>query len=450
MICREISWRGPYAAFDPFVGMAHAHLLHGGERSTDAQWSIIAAFPKDLLALEDDNVQSWLHEVQSILNARAVSEMGEGIGAPIHSGLIGFVGYEALGALEPTLCLPRSPHQFPNAIFGVYDALAVFDRGHRQAWVVGRCEAACRRLERALGRDELRPVQIPKFSNVTSNFSRAEYVQRIECVIEKIRAGDFYQANIAQQLNAFTENAFSGFDLFRMIGAESDAAFGAFLQYEHGSILSNSPERFFKTEKNNNGDRLIRVEPIKGTRPRADNIEQDTHLAQSLITDPKDRAENIMIADLMRNDLSKICLDNSIREEAICELMTLSRVHHLVSRISGILRGDITMADIFRALFPSGSITGAPKVEAMKAIANTEKIGRGPYCGAIGYIDDAGGADFSVSIRTMMIDTQGCQLTVPVGGGVTLRSVPQDEFEETLVKARSATGGAIDPRVDVA
>lgn len=449
MICREISWRSPYAAFAPFVGMPHAHMLHGGDLSMVSQWSVIAAFPKDVLELKNDDVERWLNKVQSVLNARALSDQEDDGLSPFQSGLVGFIGYESLGSLEPSLELPKSPYVFPNAIFGVYDALVVFSRHHHKAWIVGRCETACTQLENNLGDDELVPTVQPKFSKIASNFSRLEYIHQIEQTIEKIRAGDLYQANIAQKLNAISDAEFSGFDLFRHVGAQSDASFGAFLQYEHGTILSNSPERFFKTFKNDVGERCIQVEPIKGTRPRADDVEHDIHLAQSLKDDAKERAENIMIADLMRNDLSKICDDSSINEDAICELMTLTRVHHLVSRISGLLRDEVTMVDILRALFPSGSITGAPKMEAMQVIAETEKTGRGPYCGAIGYMDDRGGTDFSVSIRTMMIEDNRCRLSIPVGGGITIRSMPEDEYEETLVKARSATSGIINAETKI-
>ena len=145
-----------------------------------------------------------------------------------------------------------------------------------------------------------------------------------------------------------------------------------------------------------------------------------------------------MIADLMRNDLSKICCDDSICEDAICELLTLSRVHHLVSRISGVISDGVAVSDIFRALFPSGSITGAPKLAAMRQIANVERVGRGPYCGALGYIDDRGDMDFSVAIRTMTLRDGGREMSIPVGGGITLRSSPEEEYQETLVKARAA------------
>jgi para-aminobenzoate synthetase component 1 len=215
------------------------------------------------------------------------------------------------------------------------------------------------------------------------------------------------------------------------------------LQYENGAIVSNSPERFFRIENRADGARNIIAEPIKGTRPRGASAQEDDALARALMVDPKERAENMMIADLVRHDLSQICEDGTIREQSLCALMRLTNVQHLVSTISGVLKERTPFSAVFSALFPCGSVTGAPKIAAMQAIADYEGVGRGPYCGAIGYIDDGGAADFSVSIRTLMIE--GSRVTLPVGGGITLRSKPQDEYEETIAKARGALAVMGDP-----
>ncbi len=432
MNIREIPWRNPYAAFAPLVDRPHAHFLHGGEQRASG-WSIIVAEPVRLLTLKGGDPDAWLGEVQEIANRRRIDAIPTASG-PFHSGLVGYVGYEALAALEPTLRLPCAPYALPEAHFGVYDAAATFSRQDRRAFISGRSDEATARLELLLGGDELDAPDAEKFYGLESNFSRADYESTVAEVTERIRNGDFFQANIAQTLKARTENPFSVYSLLRAIAAKSDADFLSLFQYEEGAILSNSPERFFKLTS----DRKITAEPVKGTRPRSDAPQQDAIYAEELVNDAKDRAENIMIADLMRNDLSRICDDHSIREEAICELMSLSRVHHLVSRISGRLRTELGISDIFRSLFPSGSITGAPKIEAMKTISEIEGRGRGPYCGALGYIDDTGRADFSVGIRTMITDAARREIDIPVGGGITLRSNPSAEYEETLVKASAA------------
>lgn len=440
MILWEIDWREPLAAFAPLAGEAHAHLLHGGDRSREAEWSIIAAFPAAVIRAEKGRAEKGgvnpFPTLDDMLQARAHPRLDEMADFPFVSGALGFVGYEAARFFEPCLNLPPSPYALPDFAFGIYNAAALFSRVKRSAFVGGRDEAACKRLRDALGRDELAPSQSASFGALSSNFTGDAYRAAVAEAIENILDGDYYQANLSHQLTARAQEVISSFDLFRRLAEGSDAFHGALLQYEDGDIVSNSPERFFRVETGVKGGARIVAEPIKGTRPRGRTPEEDQALAAALLSDPKDRAENIMIADLLRNDLSRICRDGSIREDAICELMSLANVHHLVSRISGILRDSVRASDMFAALFPCGSITGAPKIEAMNAIARIEKTGRGPYCGAIGYIDDGGAMDFAVAIRTLMIE--GSRVAMPVGGGVTLRSDPQGEYEETIVKARGA------------
>ena len=161
MICREIPWRSPYVAFSPFVGVPDAHLLHSGNRATGKQWSIMAAFPREVLPLKDQGVECWLGDVQSVIDGRMLSNRDPANLMPIQSGLVGFLGYEALSGLEPSLRLPQSPYRFPDAVFGVYDALVIFSGHYRKAWIVGRFEIACHRLQREIGVDELTPLQKP-------------------------------------------------------------------------------------------------------------------------------------------------------------------------------------------------------------------------------------------------------------------------------------------------
>lgn len=435
MIMWELDWREPLAAFAPLAGEKDAHLLHGGDRSRAAEWSIIAAFPATVIRAEKNGGDPF-PKLDEILRARAQPRLDEMTDLPFISGAIGFLGYEAARFFESCLELPPSPFAFPDMALGLYDAAALFSRVKRKAFIVGRDETACRRLRSALGTDELPAPAAAQFGELSSNFTAAAYREAVAAAIENILDGDYYQANLSHQLAASASGEVSPFDLFRRLAESSDAFHGAFLQYEGGAVLSNSPERFFRVEPGVFGRRRIIAEPIKGTRPRGVSPDEDARLARELLSDPKDRAENIMIADLLRNDLSRICRDGTISEDAVCALMSLANVHHLVSRISGVLKDEVSAADIFAALFPCGSITGAPKIEAMNAIARIEQRGRGPYCGAIGYIDDSGAMDFAVAIRTLMVE--GARVTMPVGGGVTLRSNPQDEYEETIVKARGA------------
>ncbi len=447
VIVQELAWRAPETAFAPFAGRAHAHLLHSGPAARDGAWSIIVASPSEIVSAADP---AFAADPLAALRARIAppaSDMSEADLAafPFVSGLIGFAGYEAARFVEPSLRLPASPLALPDLAFGRYEAAAAFSRRRRRAWIVGRDARACARLRDALeaghaGVDAGRCAAPSAFGAAASNIAPDAYRAAVAGVIEDILDGEYYQANLSHRLSARAQRAFSSYDLFRVMARDSDADFAALLQYPEGDILSNSPERFFRIDLTPAGEQRIVAEPVKGTRPRGRTPAEDARLAEDLFSDQKDRAENVMIADLMRNDLSRICRDRSICEEAICELRSYANVHHLVSRISGVLRPGANAVDAFAALFPCGSITGAPKLAAMEAIARIEGVGRGPYCGAVGYIDDRGNADFAVAIRTAVTTPDRRCLVAPVGGGVTLQSSPCSEYKETIDKARDTLG----------
>jgi len=355
--------------------------------------------------------------------------------SPLASGLIGFAGYEAGRFVEPTAAGPCSPYDLPDFSFGAYDAVASFNRQTRRAVVAARSSAAAERLAARLGADDADGRRNGfRSAAAESTFTRDQYYAAVAQVIDRIRGGEIFQANISQRFVMKALDPHDPYGLFCAASGESSGAFGAFMPFGNAAIMSLSPERFFAVKRGEGGRRTIIAEPIKGTRPRGATLDEDARLLADLAADPKDRAENVMIADLTRNDLSRICDEFSIREIAICEAQSHATVHHLVSRIGGELRKGLSAADALAALFPCGSITGAPKVQSMKVIADIEGMGRGPYCGAIGYIDDRGGADFSVAIRIAVADSG--VLNIPVGGGVTLRSEPQTEYEETLAKAQ--------------
>ncbi len=437
----EIPWRSPLDAFAPLARRAGAVLLHGGERASDAPWSFVAAEPRSIIERRQretrvDEVLTDLSPFEALRRAHLDRRLPSAPPpeAPFMTGLIGFAGYECAPFVEPGAPTLRSPYETPDFWFGAYDAVAAFDRRRRRAFVVGRAQATAARFAAMIGDDGAGGTAADgAMALIGSNFTKDDYCAAVDEIIGRIRRGDLFQANISQRLTLAPEFPVDPFDLFRNASARSSAAFGAFLSFGDAAILSLSPERFFRVEAGVSGARIIRAEPIKGTRPRSDDPAEDARLLAALTSDAKDRAENIMIADLTRNDLSRICDDYSIREEAICEAVSHASVHHLVSRISGRLRDDVNAVDALTTMFPCGSVTGAPKVEAMRVIADIERSGRGPYCGAIGYMDDRGGADFSVAIRLAI--AEGGKFIVPVGGGITLRSDPQAEYDETLDKA---------------
>jgi para-aminobenzoate synthetase component 1 len=263
-----------------------------------------------------------------------------------------------------------------------------------------------------------------------SNFTQPGYETAVQRVIDYILAGDIFQANLSQCLQTRLPSGLTGFNLYRRLRKVNPAPFAAFVRFDDIEIVSASPERFLKLQQGR-----IETCPIKGTRPRGATPQADQALAAELLASEKDRAENVMIVDLLRNDLSRVCRDGSVNVPRLCELETFATVFHLVSTVTGELLPGKTAVDLLRACFPGGSITGAPKIRAMEIIAELEPTQRGPYCGSIGYIGFDGSMDTSITIRTYGI--KDGIVTFQAGGGIVADSRPADEYEETVAKARA-------------
>ena len=314
----------------------------------------------------------------------------------------GFLAYEAAVVTEPALTLPPPPDeaggQGPAVWLGLFGSV-------EDAVPPGEAGGPPLTVRQADG--------------------AGDFVAGVETIREAIRAGDAFQVNLSRRLTA--DGAASGDALFARLLAGTDAAYAARLALPGLTILSASPELFLRVE----GD-TVTAEPIKGTAPRGASPSADAAAAAALQASEKDRAENVMIADLLRNDLAKVCEDASVRVPELCALRTLPKVHHLYTRVTGRLRAGLGFADALRASFPCGSVTGAPKRAAMEIIARLEGEGRGPYCGAILAVTDAG-AVASVPIRTGV--RAGDVLSVRAGGGITVLSDPAAELAETRDKA---------------
>ncbi len=271
-----------------------------------------------------------------------------------------------------------------------------------------------------------------KFSSghpfVSSNFPRPEYLKSIKTIKDYITAGDCYQVNLSQRFTIPTED--EPYEIYQRLRTISPAPFSAFLNLGDAQILSSSPESFLEL----NG-RKVTTRPIKGTRPRSGDPATDVGLKEELSLSTKDRAELLMITDLERNDLGRVCKPGSIRVSELQRIESYAQVHHLVSTIEGELAEGKDVIDLLKATFPGGSITGAPKIRAMEIIRELEPDPRNVYCGAIGYIDPKEGkAQFNVAIRTMILKNKTAYFWA--GGGIVADSDPEKEYEETLVKAK--------------
>jgi para-aminobenzoate synthetase component 1 len=265
--------------------------------------------------------------------------------------------------------------------------------------------------------------------DLRSSFSRAGYISAVERVREYIFAGDIFQANLSQRFESAIDE--SPWSFYRRLRARNASPFAAFLDFPEVVMVSASPERFLHVDRQG----MVETRPIKGTRPRGFGPEHDAALGQALAESAKDRAENLMIVDLMRNDLSRVCAPHSVRVSELFSLEHYATVHHLVSTVVGELSEGRDAIDLLRAAFPGGSITGAPKLRAMEIIAELEPSRRGVYCGSIGYWSVTGEFDTSIAIRTAVV--QDGRVYFSAGGGIVADSDPAQEYLETLDKARA-------------
>jgi para-aminobenzoate synthetase component 1 len=379
---------------------------------------------------------------------------------PFQGGAAGLFGYE-LGRQFERLPAPRQDEfRVPELSVGFYDWVAAFDHLEGRAWIVAHgwpaTDIAARRtraqerianLRRIITRREtpsdlakradigstLRSADLtpqhplPHLAGLMSNFGRDQYLAAVQRVIEYIGAGDCFQVNLAQRLLLPVRE--SALALYGKLRERSPAPFGGYFDLGDFVVASASPERFVQM------DAAGRLEsrPIKGTRPRGRTREDDERLRRELAASAKDRAENIMIVDLLRNDLGRVAAFGSVGVAQVCGVETYPTIHHLVSVVNARLRPGLAAVDVLRAAFPGGSVTGAPKIRAMEIIAELEPTARGPYCGCLGYLGFDGAMDTNILIRTFTVGRGWVQF--PVGGGIVADSTPEGEYEETLHKA---------------
>ena len=350
-------------------------------------------------------------------------------GWPIAGGVIGYFGYE-LGRSASKLPVEKAGTTplLPEAAIGLYAWTLVIDHRARRAAITSLdrftdAQAAALR-QRILAKTAQRePFRV--LGEITATLDRETYLPRAQRVIDYIHAGDCYQANLTREFRV----GYSGdpWDLYRHLHDTNPAPMGAFLEYPFGAVLSSSPERFVTVE-----GREVVTKPIKGTRRRRADPVQDAAARAELLASTKDRAENVMIVDLLRNDLGRVCEPGSVATREICKLESFATVHHLVSTITGRLAEGRDALHLLEASFPGGSITGAPKKRAMEIIDELEPHRREVYCGAIGYLTAAGRMDMNIPIRTTVC-AKG-ELRFYAGGGIVADSSPEAEYEETEVK----------------
>jgi para-aminobenzoate synthetase component 1 len=361
---------------------------------------------------------------------------------PFQGGAAGYFSYELGRHVESLPGQVRDDFELPEMYLGLYDWVLAYDHrlergwliatglpegnesraGERLAWVKERMRAGDRDLRPHISLNQA-PVAL------RSNFSRKGYLSAIERAKEYIAAGDIYQVNLSQRFELSLEE--QPWEVYRRMRQVSPVPYGAFLGFGEVDVISASMEQFLRVE-----DGTVETRPIKGTRPRGATPGEDAALADELLNSVKDRAENVMIVDLLRNDLGRVCRTGSIRVPQLFALERYAKVFHLVSTVVGELAPQHDCVDLLRTCFPGGSVTGCPKVRAMEIIDELEPTERSVYCGSIGYLGFSGTMDTSIVIRTI-IATKG-RACFQVGGAVVADSDPAAEYQETLDKARSS------------
>jgi len=403
-----------------------------------ARWSFAGSEPVSVLEVRG-NRRGLSQDPWAAMGARwprRVRSLGPRI--PFAGGWFGSLGYELRAAIEREPPPRRPPDGFPALWLGWYDAVVAWDARTGHAFLAGlgdgvreARDAADRLRERlrAAPASVREPRGAASAARSVTRTTPAAYRRRVADAMERIRDGDLFQANVSQRFEA--RAPVGPLALFRRLAASSPAPFLTWLHLGHGrAILSASPERFLALR----GD-LAETRPMKGTRPRGATRASDRRLARELEASVKDRAELAMITDLARNDLGRSCRPGTVRVRCARRLEAYRTVHQAVAIVTGRLERGRTGIDLLRGAFPPGSVTGAPKVEAMRVIDDLEGEARGPYCGAIGWLDAGGDLDLCVAIRTITVG--GGRVAYRVGGGVTLLSEPEAERRETLDKGKA-------------
>ena len=445
MWVRPMPWMEPAEAASRYVGLPGLALLDSAMvRPSLGRTSYLAADPFGRFTVRAATAR-WngavlpgppLDALRSQLALHPVDRV-EGLPS-FQGGAIGVFAYEFGWTLEGRASPVPAPGEDVDLAF--HDVVLAFDHAARACWLVasghpagsmaGRQRRALERLDAFAARlaraaPSPRPVPAVHWRATTSRETYCEGVERTKAFI---LAGDIYQANLSQRFTAALPVGTEAWSLYRILREANPAPFGVYVDCGARQVLSTSPELFLRTD-----GRRVETRPIKGTARASRDPIADAAIGRRLLASRKDRAENVMIVDLLRNDLSRVCAPASVAVPELCALETYAGLHHLVSAVTGELRSDADALHLLAAAFPGGSITGAPKLRAMEIIAAIEGEGRGAYCGAIGAIGFDGSLVTNIAIRTLVVE--GGRMDLRSGGGITMLSDPDEEYEETLTKA---------------
>ena len=362
----------------------------------------------------------------------------------LRCGAVGFVGYDGVRLIEDLPDSPPDDLELPDAIWCFYDTLAAFDHLKHQVVLmvslfvtpdtdIEACHSQAIAQLSAMEADLRAPLEAPEpirlFSDsLQSNFAQTDFEAAVNKAKELIYEGDIFQVVLSQRFTLSFEG--DAFNLYRALRQVNPSPYLFYLEFDPVVLIGSSPEVLVRVE-----DHLAELLPIAGTRPRGTTPEEDQQLAEELLADPKERAEHLMLVDLGRNDLGRVCTLGSVQVDRYAYIERYSHVMHIVSAVSGQLPQNTRTLDVLKACFPAGTVSGAPKVRAMEVIDTLEPARRGIYAGAVGYVDYSGNMDTCIAIRTMVV--RGQDVFIQAGAGIVADSDPEREFVETVNKARA-------------
>ncbi|MDD5392804.1 MAG: aminodeoxychorismate synthase component I [Thiothrix sp.] len=405
-------------------------LLESVVTSPHARYSLLFAFPQETLRLDDLDEESFCGRLDATWKETPPSRLGQEL--PFRGGWFLYLAYELAGQLEPTLQLPVEGDGLPIALAVRIPVAVIVD--HHQNETVVLAETGFEAEFAVVLEDMERNVSCPspdkgRLGGVSlSEDPPAQFTAGVDRIRDYIAAGDVFQVNLSRAWQGDLPSVHSA-DLYRQLRRTNPAPFACLADFGEFAVISSSPERLVRVQ-----DGWVDTRPIAGTRPRGDDPARDQALLEELIAHPKERAEHIMLIDLERNDLGRICDYGTVKVDELMVVESYQHVHHIVSNVRGKLQAGITPGQVIRAVFPGGTITGCPKVRCMEIIAELEQTGRGAYTGSVGYLNHNGDMDLNILIRTMTL--AGKHLKFRTGAGIVMDSIADNELKETRHKAR--------------
>ncbi|MEC6906450.1 aminodeoxychorismate synthase component 1 [Photobacterium piscicola] len=430
--------------FTPLSGLPWAMILRSAaEAHPDNRYDILVADPLATIESQFDTTyikfsngdqRSTTDDPFAVINAlqhELLPPLSTELDLPFLGGALGYFSYDLGRRVEKIATTANHDIHLPDMAVGIYDWALIVDHKLQQTWLIEpknshRLVWLNQQQEQAItlqSNNQNKTFQLT--SSWSSNMTKEDYCNKFNNIQSYLLSGDCYQINLAQRFKASYQG--DEWQAYCRLDAANGAPFSSFIRTNDSAILSVSPERFLQLKQEN-----IETKPIKGTRPRSKNIIEDNANAQALQLAPKDRAENVMIVDLLRNDIGRVATPGSVRVPALFAIESFPAVHHLVSTVTGKLASHYSATDLLRACFPGGSITGAPKVRAMEIIEELEPHRRSVYCGSIGYISRCGTMDTNIAIRTLVAYQHN--LYAWAGGGIVADSDAESEYQETLDK----------------